>query len=165
VPRARERRIRYHQQGGRKVIFQPKGLQTAAAKTVLGLISTATIRPRVKFMKAYQVGVVSVDSETEILCSRITTAGTSTALTLAGSDSVDPTATLIAGSNYSAEPTYTANTLEATMVFNPRGQGTWQPYDATADILLPPTASNGLGCLLNTLGGSTTVYVEATVQQ
>lgn len=147
------------------MIFTPKGLQTAAAKTALVLISTAAIHPRVKFMKAYQVGVVSVDSETEVLCSRITTTGTTTALTLAGPDNSDPSATLIAGSNATVEPTYTANTLEATMVFNPRGQATWQPYDATADILLPPTASNGLGALLNTLGGSTTVYVEATVQQ
>lgn len=147
------------------MIFTPKGLQTAAAKTALTLISTAAIRPRIKYLKAYQVGVVSVDSETEVLCSRITTAGTVTALTLAGTDSADPAATLIAGSNATVEPTYTANTLEASLIFNPRGFGQWQPLDATGDILLPPTASNGLGCLLNTLGGSTTVYVEATVLQ
>lgn len=146
-------------------VYVGKGVQTAAAKTALTIISTAAIRPRVKKLVGTQIGVVSVDSEVEILCSRITTAGTTTGLTLAGLDPNDPTATLIMGSNATVEPTYTANSLQAALNFNPRSFFIWQSLQESADIVLPATANNGLGCLLNTLGGATNVYVEATVQQ
>lgn len=146
-------------------VYIGKGVQTAAAKTALTIISTAALRPRIKKLVGTQIGVVSVDSEVEILCSRITTAGTVTALTLGGTDSGDPAATVIMGSNASAEPTYTANTLMAALNFNPRSFFIWQSLQESADIVLQATASNGLGCLLNTLGGATNVYVEATVQQ
>lgn len=146
-------------------VYIGKGVQTAAAKTALTVISTATLRPRVKKLEATQVGVVSVDSQVEVLCSRITTAGTTTALTLGGTDSGDPAATVIMGSNATIEPTYTANTLLAALNSNPRSFYIWQSLQESADIVLPATASNGLGCLLNTLGGATSVYVTATVQQ
>ena len=127
------------------MIFVGKGVQTAAAKTILTVVSTATIRPRVKKLEATQVGVVSVDSQVEVLCSRITTAGTVTALTLNGSDSGDPAATLIMGSNATVEPTYTANSLQAALNSNPRSFYIWQSLQESADILLPATAANGLG--------------------
>jgi hypothetical protein len=146
-------------------LYVARGTQTAAAKTALGIVSTAAVRPRVKQLKGSNIGTVSVDSEVEVQCSRTTTAGTSTAVTPAPTDPNDPASTFTAGSNHSAEPTYTASTLLASLIFNPRGQAIWQAYDPAAEIILPATASNGLGALLNTLGGATTVVVEATVQQ
>lgn len=146
-------------------VYVARGTNTAAAKTALGVFGTATVRPRVQNLKGSNIGVVSVDSEVEVQCSRITTAGTSTAVTVAGPDPNDPAATLVAGSNFSAEPTYTANSLQATLLFNPRGQAIWTAEDRAGEIVLPATANNGLGCLIQTLGGATTVVVEARVQQ
>lgn len=146
-------------------VFIGKGVQTAAAKTILTIVSTAAIRPRVKKLVGTQIGVVSVDSEVEILCSRITTAGTTTAITVAPVDPNDPAATLTMGSNATIEPTYTATTLVAALNFNPRSFFIWQSLQESADIILPATAANGMGALLNTLGGATNVYLEATVQQ
>lgn len=148
-------------------VYIGKGVQTAAAKTILGILSTATLRPRVKKLVCTQVGVVSVDSELEVLCAAITTAGTSTGVTPKGTDSPnDPAATLVMGSNYSAEPTYTAiGSPLASIGFNPRSFQIWQSLQESGDIVLPATANAGLGCLLNTLGGATSVYVEGTVQQ
>ena len=145
-------------------IYVARGTQTAAAKTALVIIATATIRPRVKRITGKNIGAVTLDSQIEVQVSRITTAGTTTAVTPAGSDPNDPASTLIAGSNASAEPTYTANTLQCSLIYNPRGQDVWQAYDPAAEIVLPAVAANGIGALLNTLGGATTVVVEATVQ-
>ena len=146
-------------------IYSARGNQTVVARTVLVIIATATIRPRVKRITGKNVGAVTLDSQIEVLVSRITTAGTTTAVTPAATDPNDPASVLIAGSNASAEPTYTANTLQVSLIFNPRGQDVWQAYDPAAEIILPAVAANGIGALLNTLGGGTTVVVEATVQQ
>lgn len=146
-------------------IYVGRGSKTTVAQTVLTVISTATIRPRIKMLKGLNLGTVSTDSNIEVQCSRITTTGTTTGVTVGGTDSGDPAATVIFGSNATIEPTYTANTLLASLIYNPRGQGLWQAYDPAAEISLPSTASNGLGCLLNTIGGGVTIVVEATVQQ
>lgn len=147
------------------MIYRPKGTQTAAAKSVLGVISSATVRPRIQRITGKQIGTTATDAQTEVQCSRITTTGTSTAVTAGQTDNNDPGATgLTFGSNFSAEPTYTANSLFASLIFNPRGKDEWVAEDRAAEILLPPTASNGIGTLLNTLGGATTVVCEATVQ-
>lgn len=147
------------------MIFEPTGTNTAAAKTALGIISSATVRPRIKYMKLTQIGTVSTDAQMEVQVSRITTTGTSTAVTSGQSDSGDPGATgLTFGSNYSAEPTYTANSMVSRLIANPRGKDEFIPFREDQDILLPSTASNGIGCLVNTLGGATTVVVEARVQ-
>ena len=142
-----------------------RGTQTVAAKTVLVIIATATIRPRIQKLTGKNIGTIATDSNVELTCSRITTTGTTTAVTLNGSDPNDPAATLIAGSNASVEPTYTANTLQASLIYNPRGQDLWQALTPAAEIILPATASNGLGVLLVTLGGGVTVVAEAQVQQ
>lgn len=146
-------------------IYSARGTQTAAAKTALVVTSTAAIRPRIKKLIGSNIGAVTLDSQIEVQVSRFTNPGTTTAVTPAGYDSGDPAATLIFGSNATVEPTYTANTLLTSLIYNPRGSQIWQAYDKDAEILLPATASNGAGALLNTLGGGVTVAVTAEVQQ
>lgn len=146
-------------------VYSAKGTQAAAAKTALVLIATATIRPRIQRITGKNVGTVTLDSQIEVLCSRITTTGTTTPVVLAGTDPNDLGATLLAGSNATVEPTYTPNSLEASLIFNPRGRDEWQAYDRAAEIVLPGLVSNGLGALVNNLGGATTVVIEAFVQQ
>ena len=147
------------------MLYAVQGTQTAAAKTALTIISAATIRPRIKSFTYSNIGTVSVDSGFEIHAKRFTAAGTTTGITPAAMDSGDPAATFTAGSNASAEPTYTASTLLKQLSVNPRSTYRWVAYEQAAEILLPATAANGVGFLLNALGGATTVVVDAEVQQ
>ena len=146
-------------------VYTARGTQTTAAKTALILLGTTAVRPRVQRIKGTNVGAVTVDSQIELQVSRVTTAGTSTAVTPAPTDPNDPAATFVAVSNASAEPTYTANTLLTDLAYNPRGQDVWQAYDRAAEIIIPATANAGIGVLLNTLGGGVSVAAEASVQQ
>ena len=62
-------------------------------------------------------------------------------------------------------PTYGANTPIDDTGCNPRGIYRWTAYDPRAEIILPATASNGVGFLLVTLGGAITVIVDSKVLQ
>lgn len=147
------------------MIFKATGTQTAAAKTILTIISTATVRPRLLAAVYSNVGLVSSDSNWQVQGKRFTAAGTTTAVTPSITDSGDPAATFTAGSNATAEPTYTANTTFTDEGINPRNTYRWQAYDPRDEIILPATAANGIGWLLNALGGAVTAQVEATVLQ
>jgi len=147
------------------VIFKATGTQTAAAKTLLTLISTATIRPRLLAAVYSQVGAIVLDSNWQVQGKRFTAAGTTTAVTPTSTDSGDPASTFTAGANATVEPTYTANTTFTDMGINPRNTYRWVAYDPRDEIIKPSTAANGLGFLLNALGGAITAQVEATVMQ
>jgi hypothetical protein len=147
-------------------IFKAVGTQTAAAKTILTIVSTAAVRPRLLAAVYSQVGAVVLDSNWQVQGKRFTAAGTAgSAVTPAPTDPNDPAATFTAGSNLSAEPTYTANTTFTDMGINPRNTFRWVAYDPRDEIILPATAANGIGFLLNALGGAITAQVEATVLQ
>lgn len=146
-------------------VYKAIGTQTAAAKTILTLISAATIRPRLIAAVYSQVGAVVLDSQWQVQGKRFTAAGTTTAVTPASTDSADPASVLTAGSNASAEPTYTANSTFTDMGINPRSTYRWVAYDQRDEIIMPATAANGLGFLLNVLGGAISAQVEATVLQ
>lgn len=148
------------------MIFKAVGVQTVTAKTILTIISTATIRPRLLAAAYSNVGAVATDSQWQVQGKRFTAAGTTTtAVTPASSDSGDPASTFTAGSNASAEPTYTANTVFTDLGVNPRNTFRWVAYDPRDEIILPATAANGIGFLLNALGGAVSAQVEATVLQ
>jgi hypothetical protein len=146
-------------------IYRVQGTQTAAAKTALTIVATATVRPRLIAYNLSQVGTVSVDSNFEIQIKRFTAAGTTTAVTPAAVDSGDMASTFTAGSNASAEPTYTANTTVADVAVNPRSTFRWVALEQRDEVIMPATAANGLGFLVNTLGGATTIVCDATVMQ
>lgn len=146
-------------------VYSVQGTQTSAAKTALTVVSTAALRPRIIDFTYSNIGTVSVDSGFEMHVKRFTAAGTTTALTPAPTDSADAAATFTAGSNATVEPTYTANTLLHQFVVNPRSTFRWVAYDQRAELILPATASNGVGWLVNALGGATTIVVDASVLQ
>lgn len=144
-------------------LYSVAGSQTAAAKTALTVISAATIRPRITEFKYSNIGLVATDSGFEMQAKRCTTAGTTTGVTPSPMDSGDPAATFTAGSNASAEPTFTASTVVDDTSVNPRGIYVWRGYDPSAYIVLPATASNGMGFFVNALGGAVTIVAEAKV--
>lgn len=146
-------------------IFKATGTKTTVSQTILGVQATAAVRPRILAYVLSNIGTVSTDSGFEVQLKRSTTAGTSTALTVAGPDPNEPTATVVAGSNFSAEPTYTANTLLDDVSVNPRSTYRWVAYEQRDELIIPATANNGIGWFLNALGGATTVVATATVMQ
>lgn len=146
-------------------IYRAQGTQTAASKTILTIVSTATIRPRLIAFNLSQVGTVSTDANFEVTVKRFTAAGTTTAVTPSAVDSGDPASTFTAGSNASAEPTYTANTTMNDLAVNPRSTFRWVALEQRDEVIMPSTAANGIGFLLVTLGGATTVVADATVMQ
>jgi hypothetical protein len=146
-------------------VYSVQGTQTAAAKTALTIVSTAAIRPRLMAFNLSQVGTVSTDANFEVHLKRFTAAGTTTAVTPAAVDSGDPASTFTAGSNATVEPTYTANTLLRQLAINPRSTFRWVALEQRDEVILPATAANGVGFLVNALGGATTIVVDATVMQ
>lgn len=146
-------------------VYSAQGVQTVAAKTALVITSTAAIRPRIIDVTLQQIGTPGGDASYEVHAKRFTAAGTTTGVTPASTDPNDPAATVIAGSNATVEPTYTANTLIRQFACNPRATFRWVAYDQRAEIILPATAANGVGFLLNALGGAVTVVVDASVLQ
>lgn len=147
------------------MLYTCVGTQTAAAKSALGVVATAAVRPRLVEFTLSNIGTVSVDSAFQVQLKRFTAAGTSTAITPAPGDSGDPAATFTAGSNHSAEPTYTANTTYKDVAVNPRGTWNWKAYEQRAELVAPATAANGFGWLVNALGGAVAVNVDAGVMQ
>lgn len=147
------------------MLYTCVGQQTAAAKTALTVIATATVRPRVASFILSNIGTVSTDSGFQIQLKRFTAAGTTTGITPAPSDSGDPAATFTAGSNASAEPTYTASTVLEDVSVNPRSTFRWVAEDPGAEPCAPATAANGFGWFLNALGGAVTVNVSARIRQ
>jgi hypothetical protein len=146
-------------------IYTAVGTQTAGSATALNVIATAAVRPRVRRFRFSNQGTVSVDSNFVMQTKRCTTAGTSTAVTPAPKDPNDPASTFTAGSAHTAEPTYTASTTVEDVGVNPRGIYVWTAVDPEDEIIMPATASNGVGFFVNALGGATTVRVTADVRQ
>ncbi len=114
-----------------------------AATTQLGLTATAAIRPAI-----YDVLISSSATPAshvgQYQLKRYTAAGTSTAITPQKLDSGDAAATATAGGNHSVEPTYTADAIVLQVSVNQ--QATWRWVAAPdGEILLPPTAANGVG--------------------
>ncbi len=147
------------------MIYKAVGTKAVTAQTILGIVSTAAVRPRLLAATYSNVGLVTTDSNFQVQIKRFTAAGTSTAVTPASVDSGDPAATFTAGSNHSAEPTYTANTTLQDMGINPRNTFRWVAYDPRDEIILPATAANGIGFFLAALGGALSVQAEATIMQ
>ena len=115
-----------------------------ASTTTWGITSAATIRPRI-----YEINIGSdatpADNAWEFTFKRFTAAGTSTAVTPRALDPADPASLASAGVNHSAEPTYTANSELLHIAGNQRA--TWRWVSAPGgELVLPPTAANGIGC-------------------
>lgn len=115
----------------------------AAATTILGITSAATIRPAV-YDFVMGSAAAPADQANNVQLKRYTAAGTATSVTPQALDSGDPAALAGAGENHTVEPTYTAGATMLSLSFNQQATVRWivPPDDA---IILPATAANGLG--------------------
>lgn len=149
------------------MIFLANGfIAVAATKTALILTSTAALRPRILRYDWSTTGTPTSDQGIEVQVRRSTAAGTSTAYTFKASDPSDETAgaTITAGTNCSAEPTYSGFLSDKTI--NPRMTHQWQAYRADEEIILPATAANGAGFQIIAAGGAAgNLLVNASVMQ
>jgi hypothetical protein len=129
-----------------------------AATTQVGLVQpTAASGVAVLRAQIYDLMVSSVatpaDNAGEYFIQRITTAGTSTAVTPAALNSGDPVANTVCGQNYTAEPTYTANTVCLRFATNQRATFRWVAAPES-ELVGPATTANGFGLLANAIGGA-----------
>jgi len=135
----------------------------AANKTILTIGNPGSgvlRRPRL-----YYVGLssrdVPIDHSLNYDIRRCTALGTSTAVTPAPLDSNDPASVAVAGENHSVEPTYASATEFHDQAFNLKATDKWQTAPEWG-IIIPATASNGLGIELLAASGGTP-NIEATV--
>lgn len=80
---------------------------------------------------------------------RITTAGTSTAITPQARDPADAASNAVAGANETIEPTYTANAIQYYQDLNQQMSWKWTAKDGD-EIVVPAITLNGLGILTPT---------------
>ena len=114
--------------------------------TILGIVSATTIRPKIYDIMATAYGTPN-DYQAKYVVNRITTAGTSTAVTPQALDPADPASLATAGMAHSGEPTYTANAELLVMSRNLRHPYRWVAIPGR-EIVLPATAANGVGVLV-----------------
>lgn len=129
------------------------------AKTLLGLTGGTTVRPNIYDL---YIGSSATPADNALLwyIQRSTAAGTSTAVTPSALDSADPAAIATAGQNHTVEPTYTAGAILFHLALNQRAS-VRAALDPSAPMIVPATASNGLG--LYPSHASFTGNVDATV--
>jgi hypothetical protein len=138
------------------MIFLASGfIAVAATKTGLILGSTANIRPRVLRYDCSTNGTPTSDQGIEYQVRRATALGTSTAYTLFSSDPSDTSGTPVvtAGVNCTIEPTYSAGWM-VDRAQNPRATYQWAAYSPDEEMIMPATASNGIGWQITGAGGA-----------
>lgn len=140
-------------------------IAAAPTKTPLILSGTAAQRGWISYFRISATGTPATDVNAEVQVRRSTAAGTSTAFTLTPIDLADPAAVLIAGVNATIEPTYSGGFLD-DVFFNPRAVVPWSAYDQASELVLPATASAGIGFQCIAAGGiGTNVNVAVALHQ
>jgi hypothetical protein len=130
------------------------GSKTVTATTSpLNVTGGTTARPRICTYKLATGGVPTSDQGVEVQMRRSTTAGTGTSVTPTPTDTNDPASITAALSNLTAEPTYSAGSID-DLFFNPRATVQWAAYDPRAEFVAPATASNGIGFQCIAVGGA-----------
>lgn len=135
--------------------------RTASTTASLGQI-VAGASPRRGFIQECIVGseATAADNPFLYLFQRVTTAGTSTAVTPSSIDPGDTVASnAVAGQNDTIEPTYTAGLVMLRLPLNQRATFRWvaQPQ---SPIVYPATQNNGIGIQTPT---ATALAISATV--
>jgi hypothetical protein len=148
------------------MIFACSGfIAVAATKTPLILTATATLRPRILRYDWSTTGTPTSDQGIEVQVRRSTAAGTSTAYTPTLTDPSDPAATLVAGTNCTIEPTYSAGFIDDRAI-NPRATYQWAAYSPDDELILAAGAATGIGFQIIGAGGSAgNLLVNAHVRQ
>lgn len=128
-------------------------------KTVVGLTSAATVRPRI-YDLIFGTSGTPADNALNWLLQRFTAAGTSSAATPVAIDPADPSALASGGQNHTVEPTYTASAYLLDIDANQRSTQRWVASPG-GELILPATAANGAG--LQTTHASYTGNVDVTL--
>ena len=134
--------------------YSSDGNQHAAASTtVLGLTSAATVRPHL-YEVLFGSSATPADQAFNLQLNRYTAAGTGTSVTPQALDPGDPSALASAGENHTVEPTYTSGAVMLSFSINQQATFRWvTPPDE--GIVLPATASNGVGLSFVVVSGGT----------
>lgn len=125
--------------------YSASGTQTVTSPTdtALGVVSATTIRPEV-FYLTFGTTATPSDAALQWITQRITAAGTNTSVTPTALDPGDPASLATAGSNHTAEPTYTAGAILLDVALNARGTFQWTARQG-CELKMPATAANGFG--------------------
>lgn len=147
---------------GRKYSASGSGLLNGTSKTLIGLTSTAAVRPMILTV---DIGTVAspADNAANYQIRRFTAAGTAAASPPTGQalDPNDPVAVVVVGlAVYSVEPTYTAGAHLLNISINMRNSYRWVAYPG-GELRMPATAANGLG--LQSISASTAFNVETCI--
>lgn len=144
---------------GRKYSVTGSRAVSSSLKTVLGLTSAATVRPRI-YDVLFGTSGTPADNALNWLLQRFTAAGTSSAATPVNLDPADPSALASGGQNHTVEPTYTAGAVLLDIDANQRSTQRWVASPGS-EFVLPATAANGAG--MQTTHASYTGNVDMTV--
>jgi hypothetical protein len=128
--------------GRRYVVFGTQNVASAADSTV-GITGGTTIRP---WIYDFTMGCSDTPADNALVWAwqRYTAAGTATAYTPGALDTGDPASTASAGTNHTAEPTYTAGAVVFYLPLNQRASHR-VILDPNAPWVVPATANNGFG--------------------
>jgi hypothetical protein len=132
--------------------YSVKMQDTAGGSTTMGGIQAPGSSMRRAWWWDLIVGSEGDAADNEFLwqLQRTTTAGTSTAVTPRPFDSADAACSTVAGENFTAEPTYTANVILLLIPLNQRATFRYQ-VDPRDGFVIPATANNGIGILTPTM--------------
>ena len=144
---------------GRKYSISGSRAVASSLKSLLGLTSATTIRPRI-YDVIFGTSGTPADNALNWLLQRYTAAGTATSVTPTAIDPADPAALASAGSNHTVEPTYTAGAILLDIDANQRSTQRWVASPGS-ELVMPATAANGAG--LATLHASYTGNVDAVI--
>jgi hypothetical protein len=118
---------------------------SSSFKTLLVLAGISTRRVKIYHFATSTLGAAA-DGVLEWIIQLFTAAGTTTAVTPRNLDQTDKaTASGVAGSNATVEPTYTANSSVFDEGINQRATYTWNAWTEGAQIVSPCTAASGYG--------------------
>lgn len=118
---------------------------TASFKSAVILIASTTTRPKIFHFVLSTLGAAA-DGVLEWIIQRFTTVGTTTGVTPRSLDTTDPSSSAAtAGSNATAEPTYTANSSLFDQGINQRATYTWNAWTEGAQLVCSTAAGNGIG--------------------
>lgn len=122
-------------------------LQRTAGTTVsVGSMTGGATLPRRQKIVSFMLGSEAAVADNVFLwqIQRVTAAGTSTAVTPQALDPADAAAVFLAGQNHTAEPTYTAGAVLASVPLNQRSTFRWVAAPGE-ELTAPATTAAGFG--------------------
>lgn len=137
--------------------------RTSSTTLSVGSMTSDATRPRRARLYDMVVGSEATPADAALLWTvqRCTAAGTSTGVTPQNLDPASATTEFDAGENHTIEPTYTAGANMLNIPTNQRATFRWVAAPG-GEIIIPATASNGLGVQTDTISTGTPVVTVQT---